>query len=367
MRILFVATPLIGHLFPMMPLAEYLHRSGQQVAIATGGDAVVAGKAGIPVRDVWPRVPMLPAIARALAFHPRAAVRSGLGVADADGAGRVFAHINRPAVEAVAQATKSFAPDLVVHEPFAAAGTVAAARYGIPSVLHNIAFDNGTRVCEQILRHMGRTYPAPEPAAAISIAPPSLVSVPGRPMRPVPYSAPGACTPEDLLQAPSRPRILVTRSTMLGDGPDGMTASIIRAAPAVDAEFVIVRPNRRVQRANDLPPNITTVGWTVLSDVLRNCHGVVNHGGAGSVYAALATGVPQIVTPAPGDRRWNATLVERRGAGFSRRPRRIDPRSLTDLITGREVALAAKQVADEIAAMPSVEDVASELIAMARP
>lgn len=362
MRILFVASPLIGHLFPMMSLAEYLHRSGHRVEIATGGDAVVAGGSGIPVRAVWPTVPMPVAIVRGLMSHPRAAVRSGRGVADAEGAGRVFAHVNRPAVEAVVRTAESFAPDLVVHEPFAAAGAVAAARLGIPSVLHNIAFDDGSRILEHTLRHLGREYRAPEPTVTISIAPPSLVSVSGRAMRPVPYSSPGPATPEHLLRAPDRRRILVTRSTMLGDGPDGMIAAIIRAAPEVDAEFVIVRPNRRVQRGRDLPPNITTVGWTVLSDVLPNCHGVVNHGGAGSVYAALVAGVPQIVTPAPGDRRWNATLVEARGVGLSRRPRLIDARSLTDLITGYDLAAAAKQIAAEIAAMPSVEEVASELI-----
>jgi|GEM_PF-7033368 len=363
MRILFVATPLIGHLFPMMPLAEYLHRSGHRVAIATGGDAVIAGTSGIPVLDVWPRVAMPPVILRALVFHPTAAVRSGRGVADADGAGRVFARINRPAVGAVAHAVLSFAPDLVVHEPFAAVGAVAAARYGIPSVLHNIAFDDGTRVLERTMYHLGREHTAAEPAATLSIAPPSLVSVPGRPMRPIPYSTPGAWRPEDPLQTPTRPRILVTRSTMLGDGPDGMLAAIVRAAPAVDAEFVIVRPNRKVQRADDLPPNIRTVGWTVLSEALSTCQGAVNHGGAGSVYAALAQGIPQIVTPAPGDRRWNATLVERRGVGYSRPPRRIDARSLKDLIADAGLAAAAKQVATEIAAMPSVEDVAARLIA----
>ena len=31
--------------------------------------------------------------------------------------------------------------------------------------------------------------------------------------------------------------------------------------------------------------------------------------------AALHAGIPQIATPAPGDRRWNATLLERSGTG----------------------------------------------------
>ncbi|WP_227981936.1 glycosyltransferase [Nocardia spumae] len=367
MRILVVATPLIGHLFPMMPLAEYLHRSGHQVMIATGGDAMVARKSGIPVREVWPRMSMPPIVVRALLLHPAAALRSGRGMADADGAGRVFAGINRTAVEQVVEATRAFAPDLVVHEPFAAAGAVAAARCGIPSVLHNIAFDNGAEVRERTLRHMGRAYPATDPVATISIAPASIVSVPGLPLRPVPYSAPGTATAEWLLEPPARPRILVTRSTMLGNGPNAMITSILRAAPAVDAEFVIVRPNRTIQRANDLPPNILTVGWTVLSDALRHCHGAVNHGGAGSIYAALATGVPQLVTPAPGDRRWNATLIERRGAGLSRRPHHIDAAALTRLITDGDLAATATQIAAEIQAMPPVAELASTVIAAAAP
>lgn len=73
----------------------------------------------------------------------------------------------------------------------------------------------------------------------------------------------------------------------------------------------------RADGARDLPPNVRAVGWAPLAEALATCAGVVHHGGAGTLLAALAAGVPQIVVPGPGDRRRNAELVAARGAGLA--------------------------------------------------
>ena len=54
MRVLFVVTPGVGHLFPMVPLAWALRAAGHEVLIATTGAGLVAANAGLAVTDVAP-------------------------------------------------------------------------------------------------------------------------------------------------------------------------------------------------------------------------------------------------------------------------------------------------------------------------
>ncbi|MET9211328.1 MULTISPECIES: glycosyltransferase [unclassified Nocardia] len=360
MRVMFVAMPLLGHLFPMMPLATLLQRRGHQVLLATGGAAADAVGEHIPVTAVAPPIHYLRSAVRGLGAHPLLAVRSAHGMAEPRGGARVFAVTNRPMLAPLLAAAREFRPQLIVHEPFAAAAAIVAAQLGVPTILHNIALDDGTVLRRELLRLLTDTD-VPAPAQTLSIAPPSIVEVSGRALRYTPYAPPGVTTPAFLREPATRPRILVTRSTMLGDGPDAMLRAIIRAAPAVDAEIVIVRPNRAIARTSDLPGNVRTTGWIALHEALPHCAAMVDHAGAGSVFAALRAGVPQLATPAAGDRAWNATAVQRRGAGLAVAARAITADHLTTLISDPGLAATARSVAGEIAAMPSVAEIADDV------
>ncbi|WP_067895006.1 glycosyltransferase [Nocardia vaccinii] len=363
MRVLFAATPLIGHLFPMLPLARCLRDRGHEVLVASGGAAVAAVTGDIDAVDIAPSIGNVRAVVRGLGPHPVLAARSVAGRADPRGGAHVFAVTNKPMIAPLTRTAERFQPDLVVHEPFAAAAAIAAARIGVPAVLHNIALDNGTLIRRELLRLLcGRDEPAA--AATLSVAPPSIASVPGWPLQYTPYAPSGAPVPPIFRDPPVRPRIVVTRSTMLGDGPDAMLRSVLRAAPQVDADIVIVRPNRAIARSSRrLPRNVHTVGWIALHHVLPTCTAMVDHGGAGSVLAALCAGIPQLATPAPGDRRWNAESVESRGAGLSVPASKITAAHLNTLITDASLTRSAQAVAAEIAAMPTVEDTADRLLA----
>ncbi|MFI1917005.1 glycosyltransferase [Nocardia sp. NPDC020380] len=358
MRVLFVATPLIGHAFPIVPLALHLRAAGHEVLLASGDEVATALRDLLPVDTVAApmnvRVPL-----RALAFHPLAARSALIGSADPEVAARVFTAVNVRMAARVTALAERFSPGLIVHEPFAAVAAAAATRLQIPAVLHNIGLDHGDRISARLLERL--RMPEVSDAAVLSIAPPSLVRVTGWPMRYTPFSTAGSPMPRWLSEPADRPRILVTRSTMLGDGPTPFLTAVVRAAPDVAAEFVIVRPDRGVERHRELPPNIRTVGWTVLGDALRTCTAMINHGGAGSVYAALNAGVPQLLTPDTGDRGWNATLVSRRGAGLAVPPRRITADHITRLITDPSLATAAREVAAEMAAMPGPETITQRL------
>jgi UDP:flavonoid glycosyltransferase YjiC (YdhE family) len=140
---------------------------------------------------------------------------------------------------------------------------------------------------------------------------------------------------------------------------------VVAAAPGVDAEFVLVRPPRSVTR-KPLPGNVRVVPRVPLDRVMPYAAGYVHHGGAGSVLNGLSAGVPQLVVPGAGDRRHNAGLVARRGAGLAVEAKAITAGHLTRLIGDPDLRAAARELSAEIAAMPAPETVVPELAALVR-
>ncbi|GAY08817.1 glycosyltransferase [Pseudonocardia sp. N23] len=359
MRILVVAAPLVGHLLPMLPAAHALAELGHEVVIASGGDAVGRDLGGLPAVDVAQDVSLRRCAARTMLAHPGLARRELAGTAGTDVVGLLFGAVNEGLADPVVAVARAFAPEVVVHEPLAPAGALAAARLGVPAVLQeNSLFDGPSLVAAVVrsplfrraLRRHGLLDELPPPADILTIAPPSVVGVRGgRPMRAVPDD--GAGLPDWLTEPTARPRILVSRSTVAGPGGGDPMVAVVAAAPDVDAEIVLVRPTDRLTR-KALPPNVRTVGWVPLSAALPHAAAVVHHGGAGTVLTALATGTPQLLVPGPGDRRFNADLVVRRGAGLSVAARSITAATLTRLVTDGSLHEAAREVRTEIAAMP---------------
>ncbi|GIH17675.1 nucleotide disphospho-sugar-binding domain-containing protein [Rugosimonospora africana] len=381
MRVLFVSAPLVGHLYPMVPLARAMRDAGHDVLIASGGDAARTQPAGLPVRDIAPGFDIGTIARRLMLRHPLIARAELAGTAGTRGVSLLFAAVNEGLADAVVALVDEWAPDLVVHEPLAVAGALAAARAGVPAVLHGSSlFDDAelARVVGDAMRRP-RMDGVPPATAILRTAPASLVGHrTGTPMRPVPYGGDGSL-PDDLREPSARPRILVSRSTVAGPAGGDLMGAVVAAAPDVDAEFVLVRPSERLIRragllttgpdtgaAPDAPSraggsNIRAVGWIPLAEALAGCAAIVHHGGTGTILAALAAGVPQLVVPGPGDRRHNAEVVAARGAGLAVAPRRITADHLRRLLTDPGLAKAAGEVRDEIAAMPAPADVAATL------
>ena len=78
--------------------------------------------------------------------------------------------------------------------------------------------------------------------------------------------------------------------------------------------------------------------------------------------AALRAGA-QLVIPGPGDRRYNAELVARRGAGLAGAPSRA---TITRLLADGGLRAAAAEVRAEVAAMPEPAEVAAAVLAGVR-
>src|SRR3712207_3164939 len=80
MRALFVASPMVGHVLPLLPLAGALRDAGHEVLLATGPEGMVAARStGSEVRDVAPGLAVGPSFGRSALRHPLLAVRAADG------------------------------------------------------------------------------------------------------------------------------------------------------------------------------------------------------------------------------------------------------------------------------------------------
>jgi UDP:flavonoid glycosyltransferase YjiC (YdhE family) len=365
MRVLVVASPLTGHVLPLVPIATALRDAGHEVVLATSGDALAACPPGLTPTDVSPGLRLQPVFLRFLARHPRVARTEMAGRAGTRAVGPLFAAVGERMADGVAALAARFGPHLVVHEPLAPAGADAAARQRVPAVLvEGNLVDAGELLAATLAHYRPAREGFPRPAEILTTAPPSLVGPRrGRPMRPVPCASERPFPPE--FAAPGDPpRVLVSRSTVADPRRDRLMRTVAAAAAGSGLDVVLVRPDRWVTR-RPLPPDVRTTDWLPFPTVLPAAAGIVHHGGAGTVLTALATGVPQLVVRGAGDRRVNAELVAARAAGIAADLGDLSAALLDRLVGDEGLSAQAREVAAEIAAMPSPAELVPRLTEMA--
>lgn len=364
MRVLVVTAPLLGHAYPLVPLAWELRTGGHEVLLATAGEAVRVADSGLPVANIARSFDLARARRRMALRNPLLARAEQAGKAGPRGVITLFGEINDELADGAVAVGDEWQPDLVIHDALAPVGALVAARRAVPAVLCDSTLYDGHHLSFAATGHLsyacGRhsvTAPAP-PSAVIRLAPPSIVGEqPGWRMRYVPYDG-GLVAAGWLDEPPGRPRIVVACSHPADSDPALMRA-VIRAAPHVDAEFVLVRPDLGV--GPPLPANVRTVEWTPLTRLLPSCAGIVHHGGAATVLTSLVHGVPQLVIPDAGERRHNAGLVYTRGVGLVGARRNINPTLLRRLLTQDSLSAAAAEVRTEMTSAPTPADVAAKL------
>jgi UDP:flavonoid glycosyltransferase YjiC (YdhE family) len=367
MRVLVVASPLTGHVLPLVPLALAMRDAGAEMVVATAGDGVAACPPELSPVDVAPGLRLGPLFGRLMLRRPLLARREMAGRGGTTAVGLLFGTLGARMAEGVLAAAEQHRPDLVLHESLAPAGVEVAARRGVPSVLvEGNLFDAGVLLAAALAtyrpaRGLGEL---PPPARVLTSSPPSVVGPrTGIPMRAVPWT-PDRPFDEEFTRPGPRPRVLVSRSTVASPGPDRLMRDAVAAAAGTDLDVVLVRPDRRVTR-RPLPPPVRTADWLPFPRVVPAAAGVVHHGGAGTVLTALAAGVPQLVVRGAGDRRTNGDLLAARGAGLAVEPGGITRALLERLVSDPALATAAREVAAEMAAMPAPADVVPDLLALA--
>jgi UDP:flavonoid glycosyltransferase YjiC (YdhE family) len=175
--------------------------------------------------------------------------------------------------------------------------------------------------------------------------------------------------------ADDRPLLYVTFGSVLGHLPEA--AQVYRTALDAIAEvparvLLTVGHGFDATRISVVPDNARVESWVRQSDVLPQAAVVVCHGGSGTTFGALATGVPLVVCPLFVDQSHNGRLVEASGAGLLVRPqddlagalRALGPADVAPLRAAIERVLcersyreAAERVGLEMASVPTLEEI----------
>lgn len=378
MRLVFSCLPAFGHLQPMVPLAAACVSAGHEVLVATGPDMVDrVRKLGLAAASVGPSRREGEVLAQ------RGATPSG----DDTPMRRVwdqyvFVH-HFPTTGARLRASdlvplvSDFRPAIVVHDVTDFAAPFAAAKIGVPSVLHSW----GPPIARRTMIKAGRKaapmwaeagFDPPEAGGMygdmyLDLAPPGLWpedagEVPRvQPLRPEAASESWLGLPDGLDHLPYDTTVHLTLGTVANRslGTFRTVLSAMRDAPV--NLVVTVGPDKDPAVLGDWPPHILIAKYIPIDLLLSRCDAVIDHGGSGTVLAALRHGLPQLIVPYDGDNIRNARLCEVAGAAVQVPLKDLDEdvvrAGVSRLLEDAALTAAARELADEIAAMPSPAEV----------
>jgi hypothetical protein len=177
------------------------------------------------------------------------------------------------------------------------------------------------------------------------------------------------------------PLVYVTFGTVLGHMTIApvVYATAMRAVAALDVR-VLLTIGRQVDPVSigPVPANVHVEPWVDQADVFASTRLVVCHGGSGTMFGALAAGVPVVAVPLFADQFLNGRLLGRSGAGVvveapaplldGSRPG-IRPGDAPRITKAIDAVLASEayerragHIAAEVAAAPTVADVIGELM-----
>ncbi|MEU1518319.1 activator-dependent family glycosyltransferase [Streptomyces sp. NPDC005811] len=408
MRVLFVSLSEKSHVYFMAPLAWALSAAGHEVRVASyplATDIITgAGLTAVPVgtdhgvhRDMsayresqdyatanWSRCE------RGQVDWAELKERFALSVPYA------FAPYNDPMIDDLAAFAQSWRPDLVIRDPLAYAGAIAARISGAAHARLMWCSDVWGRTRQTYLELM-REQPESERVdpladwlaarsepfgfscdeellhgqATISTLPPSL-SIPSAspelPLRYVPYNG-RAVVWDWLREAPKRPRVCLSLGTSNTEDYGGDYVSIPRILDALadeDVEVVAALLPAQAEQLGTLPDNARAVHSVALSTLLPSCSAVIHHGGYGTFATAMVAGVPQMMlSTLIADHEQRGGALERVGAGVYLRHGDATVETVRDgvrrFVTEPETADAARRLRAESLAMPRPHDLVADL------
>ncbi|SCK39871.1 UDP:flavonoid glycosyltransferase YjiC, YdhE family [Streptomyces sp. WMMB 714] len=374
MRVLFAGPPFFGLLYPMIPLAHAFQAGGHDVLVGTCGAAARrTEEAGLLAVDCAPGID--PDALYAEMEKRREGKPPSPGEAGRPPKGKGFSFFSDEMADGMLQVAGHWRPDLVVHTPNGVVGQLLAARLDIPSVLHAVGFGHTGAHVRMMNDALSDAYErhgldGPRPVSAwLDVTPPSMsrTDEPRRwSMRYVPFNG-GAVLPGWLYEPRERPRVTVTLGTVrpVVDGVSPVKW-VVDAARETDAEFVLALGGADPAGLGPMPDNVRTVPWTPLGALLAASDAVVHHGGAGTTLTALDSGLPQIVLGEGADRPANAAAVRERGCGLvPEDPQDLSPALIHQLLTDGSLRENAREVAAEMAAMPSPAESVGRLTELA--
>lgn len=382
MRVLFSFVGGAGHAEPAVPVARALSGAGHAVAFAGPARHLPAlARRGFEVHAVegGSAPARLPLVAPSQAHEDRV-VREHYAT-----------HLPRVREAAVLRLYEAWRPDVVVRDemdfgaavltehsglPCAVVQVLAAGAFLHPEVLaepwgalrarHQLAPDPRLRSLSRdvVLSPFPASFrhrdPASSPVHRFSDHPRVLADGGGRAPR---------C--RGRLQ---RPLVYVTLGTVFPLESGDLFQRVVEAVSALSLDVVVtVGPDVEPRELGPQPRHVQVVSWLPPSMVLARASLVISHGGSGTVSAALAHGLPQLVLAMGADQLHNADRLVSLGLG-----RLMDPAACAADITEAAAALLgdpqvranAERMQREMAALPrprSVVPVLERLVAAQRP
>lgn len=373
MRVLFATWAWPSHYFPLVPLARALQAAGHEVRAASSPALrETINASGVPVAVVGEDIDI-------------AALAGGRGDQAAAWDRGPYPFDQYLAVaEAMADELISFArewsPDLVVYEPTAYAGPLAAAAVKVPAVRHLWGPDftfAAHRVEPAILaplcQRLGLDGVRTLGALTVDPCPPSM-QITGdyarQRMRFEPYNGSGVA-PEWLPRTTGRPLVCITWGTTLArlGGYPHLVGATLAALDDLDVELVAAISPADRDLLGPLPGRVRVAELVPLHLLLPACDVLIHPGGPGTLLTAIAAGVPQLFLPCLPEQPFYASRVVANGAGLAVNPAKFTPEAVRQrvvaLLDHAQYRQAAERLRQEMACQPSPEDVVAALVDLA--
>ena len=372
MRVLLASTDGAGHFGPLRPFIDALVARGDELLIvapprleatvrAMGQPFVVSGEPPAEqLTALWERV-------------STATGREAAMLGNRELFGRLWTTALLPTAE---RACREWKPQLVLHEAAEYASAIAAHRCGVPHAqvaisLAEVEADSLELAAPALAEHEDQIVERLRASPYLTRFPASL--------DPSPYPVTQRFR-EPALPLPDRsagsgaPLVYLTFGSVAGGLPNA--AAVYRTA--LDAVAGLhARVLLTVGRGFDLdtlgpvPENTHVEAWVPQAEVLGEAALVVAHGGSGTTFGTLAAGVPLVVVPLFADQLVNAERAAEAGAAVVVEPDRDAERGMGTLgpqhvrrlraaietiLADPSYARAASRIADEMAALPSIDD-----------
>jgi UDP:flavonoid glycosyltransferase YjiC (YdhE family) len=379
-KILVASLGAYGHLYPMMPLALACAEAGHEVTIAVGEPFL--GRLPLPTVPCYPPHHGLDSTTEETRRrHPDA---HGVDFSRA-----MFADVTAGEVipTLIGHCTAD-RPDLIIYEGMNTGAGVAADVLGIPAAAYAIGLASSVFFSHLHPATVGyhrdawlqRGQTPPDggllAAALIDPVPPTLrkLTLPAGmrplptppagqrslqtiPIRPIAYSEDAAEVPAWLADDRTRPRVYITLGTV-AFGAVEVLARAVRETAALDVDVLVaVGPEGDPATLGEQPGNVRVERFVAQSKVLPLVDLIVHHGGTGTVLAALAAGLPQLILPQGADQFLNAATLPAVGVARALPNDAQQAGAIRDAVQAllddsAPERTAAARVRDEIAALP---------------
>ena len=381
MRVLVSSTDGAGHFGPLRPVIDALIARGDEVLMVVPPklEATVSAMGQPFVVSAEPPAEELAALWERFAT---VSGREAATLGNRELFGRLWTAALLPTAE---RACREWRPQLVLHEAAEYASAIAAERCGVAHAQIAISLaeveagslelaapalsEHAEQIVERLraspylTRFPASLDPSPYPATERFRA---LTEPPGAPLA-------------DRWGASDAPLVYVTFGSVAGGLPNSaaLYRTALDAVAGLHARVLLtVGRDVAIDALGPVPENAHVEAWVPQAEVLADATLVVAHGGSGTTFGTLAAGVPLVIVPLFADQLVNAERAARAGTAVVVEPDRDAERGMGTLgpqhtarlraaietiLADRSYARAARRIADEMAALPSIDDLLARL------